>query len=165
MVLWALPTKWGVPLRIRCPAQPAFMPVVSESVFFENRAGQVLAHPAGYAVLRYRPARRQPGDLAALLTHLGRLLLAHGWTRFLADNRQMTPFSQAEKEWFVQNWLGLGPQAVPRPAPLQAALVLPAEVIARLSITQMMNEANPASLAYRAFSELAPAEAYLAGRG
>lgn len=128
-------------------------------IHFENNAGQVLTHPNGYAILRYLPHRRQPTDLPQLLTALGQLLLWRRWQRFLADNRQMPPLGEAEKAWFVEHWLG---HKVPRPAPLYSAVVLPTEVVARLSISQMLGEANPATLVYRAFTEPGPAEAYLA---
>lgn len=139
------------------------MSLPTATVFFENTAGQVLAHPAGYGVLRYRSARRQPTDIADLLSSLGRMLLAHGWNRFLADNRQMTALNEAEKNWFATKWLGQGGQHVPRPAPLYGAVVLPTEVIARLAITQMLNEADAATMVYRTFTEEAAATAYLAG--
>lgn len=139
------------------------MPTTQVSTFFENAAGQILAHADGYAVLRYLPGKRQPTDLATLLTHLGRLLLAHGWHSFLADNRHMTPLDPAEKEWFVQHWLGRGGQPVPRPVPLYGCVVLPTEVVARLSITQMVGEADAATLLYRTFIDYAEAERYLAG--
>lgn len=119
----------------------------------------MLTHPGGYAILRYHATRRQPNDLATLLTQLGQLLLRRGWYRFLADNRQLTPLNEVEKAWFTTQWLG---QGVARPAPLWCALILPTEVVARLSIGQMVQEADPATLHYRTFTETEPAEAYLA---
>ncbi|MGI4835324.1 MAG: hypothetical protein ACRYFK_17875 [Janthinobacterium lividum] len=128
-------------------------------IHFENTAGQVLSHPNGYAILRYLPNRRQPTDLAHLLTALGQLLLRGGWHRFLADNRLMPPLSEAEKTWFVSQWLS---RKIPRPAPLYGAVVLPTEVVARLSINQMLNEAHSATMVYRSFTEQSQAETYLA---
>lgn len=125
---------------------------------FTNQAGEVATHAAGYAVLRYAPGKRQPTDLPALLTELGRLLLRRGWTRFLADNREMTPLTAAEKEWFASQWLG---QQVARPAALISSLVLPHEVVARLSMLEMYALAAGSGIAYATFTELGPAEAYL----
>lgn len=144
--------------RIFAACCPIFMPTPSPTVQFENAAGQILAHPAGYAILRYRTGKRQPTDIADLLTNLGRVLLRHNWYRFLADNREMSPLNEAEKAWFTTHWLG---QRVPRPAPLWAAIVVPTEVVARLSIAQMTSQANPASIIYRTFTEPGPAENYL----
>ena len=54
------------------------MPAPIELLCFANAAGEVAAHPAGYAVLRCQPGQRQPAELPALLTELGRLLLNRG---------------------------------------------------------------------------------------
>ena len=120
----------------------------------------VLEHAhAGYAELRYLPSKRQPGELAALLTHLGRLLLARNWHRFLSDNRQMTPYSVEEKQWFSSQWLT---GVVPHPTPLTGVIVLPENVVARLSFLEMSMRASQASLRYRTFQQLDEALAYLA---
>jgi hypothetical protein len=131
------------------------------TIFFHSTAGLVLEHAReGYAELRYLPTKRQPGDLAALLTHLGRLLLARGWHKFLSDNRQMTPYSADEKQWFSSQWLT---GKTPHPNPLTGVIVLPENVVARLSFLEMSMRASEASLRYRTFSELSEALAYLTG--
>ncbi|MBJ6145521.1 hypothetical protein [Hymenobacter sp. BT559] len=131
----------------------------ASTIYFHSSAGLVLEHSLdGYAELRYLPSKRQPGDLAMLLTQLGRLLLARGWHKFLSDNRQMTPYSLDEKQWFVSHWL---PGAVPRPTPLTGVVVLPEQVVARLSFLEMSMKAAGGSLRYRTFQELDEAMAYL----
>lgn len=131
--------------------------------YFQSTAGLVLEHTLdGYAELRYLPSKRQPGDLATLLTQLGRLLLARGWHKFLSDNRQMVPYSADEKQWFATQWL-LG--VVPRPVPLTGVVVLPEQVVARLSFLEMSMKAAGGSLRYRTFHEPAEALAYLAALG
>jgi hypothetical protein len=129
------------------------------TIYFHSPAGLILEHAhERYAELRYLPSTRQPGDLATLLTQLARLLLARGWHRFLSDNRQMTPYSTDEKEWFVSQWLrGL----VPRPTPLTGVVVLPEQVVARLSFLEMSMKASEGSLRYRTFQELDEALTYL----
>lgn len=129
-------------------------------VYFQSPAGLVLEHAlAGYAELRYLPSKRRPGELADLLTHLGQLLLTRGWHKFLSDNRQMTPYSADEKQWFVSQWLS---GAVPHPNPLTGVIVLPEQVVARLSFLEMSMRAAAASLRYRTFQEEHEAIAYLA---
>lgn len=126
--------------------------------YFESTAGLVLVHPAGrYAELRYRPGQRQPGDLSRLLTQLGRVLLQRGWHTFLADNRQMAPFTDAEKQWFVTHWLG---GEAPRPTPLTGVVVLPENVFARLSFQELYLQAT--TVQYRIFTDLPAAQACLA---
>jgi hypothetical protein len=133
--------------------------MTASTIYFRSPAGLVLEHSLDrYAELRYLPSKRQPGDLVALLTQLGRLLLARGWHRFLSDNRQMTPYSADEKQWFVSQWLA---NAVPRPTPLTGVVVLPEQVVARLSFLEMSMKASEGSLRYRTFNELDEALSYL----
>lgn len=131
----------------------------ASTIYFSSPAGLVLAHARdGYAELRYLPSKRQPGDLAALLTRLGQLLLVRGWHKFLSDNRQMTPYSDDEKQWFINHWLS---NAIPRPNPLTGVVVLPEQVVARLSFLEMSMKAAGGSLRYRTFQEIDEALAYL----
>lgn len=133
--------------------------MADSTIYFQSPAGLVLEHSLHhYAELRYLSTKRQPGDLAALLTQLGRLLLVRGWHRFLSDNRQMTPYSADEKHWFVSQWLsGL----VPHPTPLTGVIVLPENVVARLSFLEMSMRASESSLRYRTFPAMNEALAYL----
>ena len=131
----------------------------TSTIYFQSPAGLVLEHPLGrYAELRYLPSKRQPGELAALLTQLGRLLLARGWHKFLSDNRQMTPYAADEKQWFSSQWLT---GAVPHPNPLTGVIMLPEDVVARLSFLEMSMRASEASLRYRTFQKPDEALAYL----
>ena len=52
----------------------------ASTIYFRSPAGLILEHSRErYAELRYLPSKRQPGDLATLLTQLGQLLLARDW--------------------------------------------------------------------------------------
>jgi hypothetical protein len=131
----------------------------ASTIYFRSSAGLVLEHADDrYAELSYLPNERQPGDLATLLTHLAQLLLARGWHRFLSDNRQMTPYSADEKQWFVSHWLS---GVVPRPTPLTGVVVLPEQVVARLSFLEMSMKASEGNLRYRTFQEFEEAMSYL----
>ncbi|RZJ95328.1 MAG: hypothetical protein EOO60_00725 [Hymenobacter sp.] len=133
----------------------------ASTIYFQSPAGLVLEHPLDrYAELRYLPSKRQAGDLATLLTQLGRLLLARDWHKFLSDNRQMTPYSAEEKQWFVSQWL---PGVVPHPIPLTGVVVLPEQVVARLSFLEMSMKADISSLRYRTFQGVDEALSYLMG--
>jgi hypothetical protein len=133
--------------------------MAASTIYFHSPAGLVLEHSLDrYAELRYLPSKRQPGDLAALLTQLGRLLLARGWHKFLSDNRRMTPYSTDEKQWFASQWLS---GIVPHPNPLTGVVVLPEQVVARLSFLEMSMKASESSLRYRTFHEGEEAMSYL----
>jgi len=133
--------------------------MATATIFFRSPAGLVLEHTrAGYAELRYLPSKRQPGELAALLTQLGRLLLDRGWHKFLSDNRQMTPYAPDEKQWFINQWLT---SQTLHPSPLTGVIVLPENVVARLSFLEMSMRASEASLRYRTFQQADEALAYL----
>ncbi len=136
------------------------MPAAALRLSFDNPAGQLLEHPAGFAVLRHHAGKRQPADLPALIGQLGPLLLRRGWHRFLADTRAMAPLTGAEKAWLLEHWLS--PRAV-RPARLWAAVLLPGEAIAWLGVVEMVNEAKKSTVACKNFTAEAPAEAYLVG--
>lgn len=130
-------------------------------ISFQSTAGVVLTHAdARYAELRYLPGPRQPEALMQLLTALGHVLLRHDWHKFLADNRQMSPFTDSEKQWFVTQWLG---GVVARPRPLTGVVALPENVFARLSFQEMYLRTTGAasSVHYRTFASYEPAEAYI----
>ena len=63
------------------------MPFFKLPLYFENSAGQVREHPAGYEIICYAPGKRPPGGFQALGTQLGRLLVARRWRRMLSDQR------------------------------------------------------------------------------
>lgn len=138
------------------------MPFDDLLLYFENAAGQVREHPAGYAVVCYSLGKRQPETFEALGTQVGKLLLARQWHRLLSDQREMTPLSEAEKRWIAEQWLT---HRVPRPATLREAVLLPADVFARLSMAQILNQASATAgtIALHSFTDEAAAQAYLAG--
>ncbi|MBO2008796.1 hypothetical protein [Hymenobacter negativus] len=128
------------------------------SVYFENPAGRVLEHPAGYAVFVYAPGKRQFGDLQALLIHTGQLLRRRQWHRLLGDQRRMTPFTEEESKWILEYWLDPANQ---QPRGLYAAVLLAEDVFARLATTQLINDAKAAALTYHLFDNEIAAAAWL----
>jgi len=71
------------------------MPLASPAplFYFQNPVGRLLEHPRGYAVVEYRPDPRQLADLQGLLAQLVRLLTQRGWSKVLADQRLMQPYT------------------------------------------------------------------------
>ena len=127
-------------------------------VYFQNPAGRLLEHPDGYAVFVYAPGKRQFSELQALLIHTGQLLRRRQWNRLLGDQRRMTPFTKEESAWIVEHWLDPANQ---QPQGLYAAILLAEDVFARLSTTQLINDAKAATLTYHFFDNELPASAWL----
>lgn len=131
----------------------------SLTLVFTNAAGELLTHPAGYAVLRYRDGKWGVAELAQLLSSTGALLLGNRWQRLLADARQLPPLSPEAKAWIADNWMG--PTRL-RPQQLHTVVLQPAEVFARLAALQMQALA-PHATRYHHCTDEADAHACLAG--
>jgi hypothetical protein len=134
------------------------MPLFASALHFENAAGQVSAHPAGYVLLTYKPGPRTFTDLQALLSHTGILLRRNNWHKLVGDQRLMAPFTEEERKWIVEFWLASPQQRV---GGLYGAIIVAHDVFARLSMSQVMHEAQASSLTYRLFEDLALADAWL----
>jgi hypothetical protein len=135
------------------------MPSSTPLLSFENAAGQVLAHPARYAQLIYKPGPRSLVDLQALITDIGHLLLRNRWHRILGDQRLMAPLLPEQSAWLVEYWTGYTKQ---RSRPLYAAVVLAHDVFARLAVSQLRQDMSGAKMTYRQFEDELAATAWLA---
>lgn len=127
-------------------------------LYFENAAGRLLEHPDQYVIFQYHPGPRKFTDLQALLTHTGFLLRRNNWHKLLVDQRPMAPFTEEESKWIVEFWLA-GPQQ--RQGGLQGAILVAHDVFARLSMSQVIHEAQAASLTYRLFEDEVEAATWL----
>lgn len=129
-------------------------------LYFENAAGRLLEHPDGYVIFQYHAGPRKLHHLQALLTHTGQLLNRNGWYKLLGDQRLMAPYTDEESAYIVDYWLRPENQ---RPGGLYGAVILANDVFARLSMSQVMHEAQAAALTYRLFDDEAKAVAWLRG--
>jgi hypothetical protein len=89
-------------------------------LYYENAAGQLYQHPAGYAVLHFRAGQRQFLDFTTLLTQLGQLLVEQHWQAVLSDQYQMQAVTIEEKAWLREYWAG---RKIQRPARVQVAVL------------------------------------------
>lgn len=126
-------------------------------VYFENPVGRVMEHPSGYAYVTYNEGLRELGHLQAFLTHTGQLLRRQGWNRLLGDQRLMSPYTDGERSWILDYWI----ERTAEGSQIYGAVLLPHDVFARLSLSQMMNEAREAALTYRLFEDEDSAAAWL----
>ncbi|ALD21330.1 hypothetical protein [Hymenobacter sp. DG25A] len=124
-------------------------------IYFENLVGSLLEHPDGYAIVQYNAGKRILTDLQAFLTHASQLLRTRSWNKILADQSAMAPFTEEESTWIKQYWLARSEQ------PIFGAIVLPEDVFARLSVNNLVSEAESAALTYRVFDNTIDAAAWL----
>jgi hypothetical protein len=66
----------------------------------------------------------------------------------------MTPYTDEERAWIIENWLH-------RDGDMYGAVLVPNDVFARLSVSQVMTEAKTEALTYRMFDNQDAAEAWL----
>lgn len=140
-----------MPLRSRSErlwllSDPRFCPL---RVYFENRAGRVSDHSAGYARLTYHSAARTPDELRALLGHVTRLLAQYAHGRLLVDQRLMQPFSPADQQ-VLQQWI---PEAVAASRYRFGAILQAHDVFARLATGTAIARSREVNLTYRHFDD------------
>ena len=126
-------------------------------VYFENPVGRLLEHPTGYAVVQYHAGKRKMAEFQSFLTHTGLLLQRKGWNRILGDQRLLSAFTDEETAYILEYWL-----TRPEAKPIWAAVILPNDVFARLSVSQVVSETKAAAMTYRLFSNAEEAEQWLA---
>ena len=118
-------------------------------LYFENRAGRVSDHSAGYARLTYHATARTPDELRALLGHAARLMAQRPHGRLLVDQRLMQPFSPAEQQ-VLQAWM---PQAVAEAGYRSGAILQAHDVFARLATGTATAASRALNLTYRHFDD------------
>ncbi len=126
-------------------------------VYFENSVGRISEHPDGYAYVVYNAGSRQLDHLQAFLTHTSHLLHRQGWRKLLGDQRLMSPFTEEERLWIVDYWL----MRSVADNQVYGAVLVPHDVFARLSVSQMISEAREAALTYRLFDNEFEASSWL----
>jgi hypothetical protein len=134
------------------------MPYSTLRLYFENAVGRLLENPRGYLVVEYKPGSRKLSELQAFLHHASQALARNAWNKLLGDQRLMAPFTPEESQWITEYWLSA---AQLRTDTVYGAVLLPHDVFARLSVSQLMHDAKASAMTYRLFQEHAEAEAWL----
>ncbi|TGE06362.1 hypothetical protein [Hymenobacter fodinae] len=134
------------------------MPFLTSALYFENAVGKLYEQADKYAYVQYKPGKRALPDLQVFLTQLAQLLQRRAWYKMLTDQRQMAQFTQEERLWIRDTWL-TGPQAVSHK--VLAAVLLPEDVFARLSMKLVMNETQEGMLVYHIFGNEQEAATWL----
>lgn len=128
------------------------------TLLYQNNAGQVLADPAGFLRSHWSPAPRTLADTQALLNSLSAGLRQYGWSRALINQVAMPPFSEAEQQWVVQQWL---PQAVHEAGYRLGAIVVASNIYSRLAMAYVTTSVQGLPMRYRSFDDEAEARAWL----
>lgn len=126
-------------------------------IYFENSVGRISEHPDGYAHVTYHAGPRKLDHYQAFLTHTSQLLRRQGWRKLLGDQRLMAPFTEEERLWIVDYWLTRSTVD----SQIYGAVLVPQDVFARLSVSQMISEAREAALTYRLFDNEVEAASWL----
>lgn len=134
------------------------MPTASLRLYFENTVGSLYGHPDGYALFRFNPGKRELSGLQSLLIHGRDLLELNRWHRFLADQRQLAPFTPEEVALVANHWRNTSAQ---HPGGLYGAVVMSENVFTRLAMGQIVQQANTATMHFRRFGTEAEATAWL----
>ena len=132
------------------------MPLTSHTIYFENSAGRLSEHAHAYALVQYKPGKREFREFQALLTHLSHLLRRQGWHKVLSDQRALAPFTEQEQAYIRARWQETGGHH----ERLVAAL-LPHDVYARLSAHLVINDAHEGDVTYHIFEDEQAAAAWL----
>lgn len=128
-------------------------------IYFENAAGRILENAAGrYLYLKWSANERDTETFRALLNHVARALVRHKWSKVLAIQQAMQPLNEDELNWMLQEWL---PHAMHDAGYRHGAIVLPHQAAARLTTSQLTNQAQQQAMNYQTFEEEAAAAAWL----
>ena len=129
----------------------------SSTPHFENAAGTLARHPAGYLRLNFAPGLWQVAELAELLLLGEELMVAHGWRYVLTDARQLDVFTLEVMHWLRYEWLMRGNS---RPSNIIKAVVVPISFAACEAIG-LLREHAPALTRYTYFGTETDAHNYL----
>ena len=131
--------------------------MAADSLLFENVAGS-LGLDAGFLKMRWTPSARTLTDTQALLGALARELARHGLHKVLTNQQQMRQLSAEEQHWVTNTWL---PQAVTTSGYRFGAVVVAADLYARLATASITSLAHGLPLRYRSFDDEAQAVEWL----
>lgn len=127
-------------------------------LYYQNPIGRLYEHSDGYVVVDYNAGTRLKIDYLSFLQHLEHLLKRRGWNKMLANQRLMAAFTEEELTWIRGQWLTVS-HALQRE--MVAAVLLPADVFARLAVSTLMQSAREGALVYRVFNDAQTAAEWL----
>lgn len=127
------------------------------TLYFENQAGQLYYHPAGFVRLVWAAERLPLATVQAYYEQVLELLVSTGCGRVLSEHGQRAPLPQEAQQWLTSNWI---PRAIARSNTRHCAIVEGADPMHRLS-TQSVVSTAPAGFTFKRFDSLQEAEKWL----
>ena len=134
------------------------MQVPELPLLFHNAAGRLQEDSAGFLRTYWTAQPRTLADTQALFTSMSTALRQRGWSKILVNQVEMQPFLPAEQQWIAQQWL---PLAVRESGYRYGAIVLSADIFARLATAFITTSVGGLPLRYRSFDQVADAAAWL----
>src|SRR6476469_8021517 len=129
----------------------------TETLFFQNVAGQLYFQPAGFVRLVWNEGRTQLEDIQRFYEQALELMVTSGTHKILSFHGQRAPLSAAAQQCITGNWI---PRAMERAGARYCAIVEGADPLHRLS-TQSVVATAPAGLTFKRFDNTAAAEEWL----
>ena len=135
------------------------LPRASETAYFQNAAGKLFYHPAGYVRMAWSAERVSLEVLQAYYEQALKLMLTLGAHKVLSDHGQRAPLVAAAQTWLTQTWI---PKAIAQAGFSYCAIVDGVDPLHRLS-TQSVVSAAPSAVTFRRCNTVDEADAWLRG--
>jgi hypothetical protein len=128
-----------------------------EALYFQNLAGKIYHHPAGFARLAWSAERTSIETVKTFYEQALALLLNSGARKILSDHGSRPPLSGLAQQWLTEDWM---PRAIGQACARHCAFVEGTNALHRLAAQSVMNS-SPAGLVFQRFATIEAAEAWL----
>jgi hypothetical protein len=135
------------------------IPRASETAYFQNAAGKLFYHPAGYVRMAWSAERVSLEVLQVYYEQALKLMLTLDAHKVLSDHGQRAPLVAVAQSWLTQTWI---PKAVEQARFSYCAIVDGADPLHRLS-TQSVVSASPSTVVFKRCHTVEEADAWLRG--
>jgi hypothetical protein len=126
-------------------------------LYFQNAAGKVFYHPAGYVHLGWSPERLPLETLQDFYEQALTLMRRRGVRKLLSDHGQRAPLVASAQDWLTGNWI---PRAVAQARFRHLAIVEGSNPLHRLATQSVMSGA-PEEVVFSRFGSVEEADAWL----
>jgi hypothetical protein len=132
--------------------------LAENSLFFDNPAGRIWHHPAGFVRLEWHRAPGSETHVRALYQAASEALLQFGITRIMSDHRHMPPLSPALQRWLADVWV---PETMQATGYSRGAVIQAFNLFNRMATNQIVSQLAGLPLAVAYFDNEPEAERWL----